>query len=80
MVVDAIPDLPSLVYVLIYDTKPDYFHSMCFKSIRWVHKTCQVYDPKSDIVPDDHFFRMNVNILYNHNMKSVNPSDQIRNV
>ena len=53
---------------------------MCCNTIKWVQKTRQVYDPESDMVCGAHFFRLNVNDLYNQNMNLVDLSDELRNV
>ena len=42
VVLDVIPDLYGPFYVLVYDTNPVHFLSMCCKSIKWVQKTRQV--------------------------------------
>ena len=77
---DGDPNLPGLVAVLVYDTNPVHFLSMCCNSIKWFHKTRQVYDPKTQMVCDAHFLRLYVNDYYNYNMNLVYLSDQIRNV
>ena len=48
-VLDGFPDLPGLVSVFFYDTNPVHFISMCYKSIKWVQKKWQVYDPKKTL-------------------------------
>ena len=45
-VLDDIPKLPALVNVSVYDTKPDHFLLICCNTIKWVQKTCKVYDPE----------------------------------
>ena len=80
VVLDVILDLPSIVSVSIYDTKSVHFFSMCCKSIKWVQKTRQEYEPKSDKVCDAHFLHVNVNDLHNHNLNSDELSDPLCNV
>ena len=79
-VLDGVPDLPGLVAVLVYDTKPVYFLSVCCNSIKWVHKKCQVYDPETKMLRDTQFLRLDINAFYNYNMHFVDLSDQIWNV
>ena len=56
VVLDGVPNLPSIVAVSVYDTKPVHFLSICCDAIKWVHKTRQVYDPETQMVRDAHFF------------------------
>ena len=77
---DGFLNLPGLVYVLVYYMKPFYFLSVWCNTIKWVQKTYQVYDPKTDMVLDTHFLCLNVNNYYNHNMDSFDLSDQLSNV
>ena len=79
-VIDVVPGLPGIVSVLVYETKLGHFLSMCYNTINWFHKTWQVYDPKTEVLHDAHFFRLNVNDLYNHNIKSVDLIDQLWNM
>ena len=60
-VLGRVPDLPSLVSMLVCDKKPVHFLSMCFNVIKCVQKTRQVYDPKIKMVRDAQFFHLNVN-------------------
>ena len=53
---------------------------MCCDASKWVQKTRQVYDPKTQMVRDAHFFSLNVKDSQNYNTNSVDLSDQIRNV
>ena len=80
VVLDGVPNLPGLVSVSVYDTKPDHFLLMCYNTIKWVQKTRQVYDPKIDVVHGAHFFLLNINHLYNHNIDLIDLSDQLRNL
>ena len=69
--IDDIPDLPIPVAVSVYDKNTVHFILMCCNAIEWVQKIRQVYEPKSDMVRDTYFYRLNVNDLYNHNMNLV---------
>ena len=77
---DGVPDIPGLVAVSFYETKPAHFLSMCCNSIKWVQKIRQVYDPEKKMVCDTHFLRLNSNYSYDYNMKSFDLSDQLRNM
>ena len=79
-VIYEIPDLTGLIYVLVYETKPVHFLSICYNEIKWIHKTNQVYDPESEIVCDAHLLSLNINKSYNHNINSADLSDQLQNV
>ena len=76
----GVHDLPGIVDFLVYDTKPVHFILMCCNSIQWVHKKRQVYDPKTQMVRDAQFLRLNGNDSCNYNMNSVYLSVQLRNV
>ena len=78
--IDGISDLPSIVAVPVYDTKPINFLLMCCNTIKWVQKTRQVYEPKTQMVRDAHFLRLYVNGSYNYNMNLVDLSDKLWNV
>ena len=73
----GVPDLPVIVSVSVYDINPVHFLLMCCNDIEWVYKKCQVYVPKSDMVLDPHFLRLNVNDSYNQKMNLVDLSDQL---
>ena len=77
---DDIHDLPGLVAVSVYDTKPLHFLSMYCHTIKCVKKTRQLYDHTTHMVRDTYFLRLNVNYSYNYNMNLVYLSDQFRNV
>ena len=77
MVLDTVTNMPSLSTVLVNDTKYICFLSIFCNTIEWFKKACQVYDPETDMVLDAHFLHLNVNNLYNHNMNSVDLSDQL---
>ena len=66
--------------VSVYDKKPVHSILMCCNAIKWVQKTWQVYDSETKMVHDAHFFFLNLNDSYNHNMSSVDLIDQLRNV
>ena len=68
-VIDVIPDLTGLVSALVYGTNCVCFLLVCFNFIKWVQKTRQVYDPKTKMVRDAHFLRLDVTCSYNYNMK-----------
>ena len=53
------------------------FYQFVATPLNGFKKACQVYDPETDMVLDAHFLHLNVNNLYNHNMNSVDLSDQI---
>ena len=53
--IDGVPDLPSLVGVSVYETKPVNFISVYCNAIKWVQKTGQVYEPKTKMVRDAQF-------------------------
>ena len=59
-VLDGIYDLPSIVAVPVYDTKPINFLLMCCNTIKWVQKTWQMYDPETKMLRDHHFLRLDV--------------------
>ena len=80
MLIYGIPNLSSLVSVSVYETKPVRVLSMCCNTIKWVQKTQQVYDPKTQMVRDTHFLRLNVNYSYYYNMNSFDLSDKLQNV
>ena len=61
VVLGGISDLPGLVAVLFYDTKPVQFLSIFFNAIKWVQKTWQVYDQETEMVRDARFLSINVN-------------------
>ena len=67
-VCDDFPCLPILYSESVYDTKLVHFVSMCCNTIKWFHKTKQVYYHKIKMVHDSHFLIFNVNDSYNHNM------------
>ena len=73
----VIPDLPSLVYVSVYHTKPVSFILVFCNAIKWVQKTRQVCDPNKKMVCDAHSSHLNVNYSYNYNMKYIYLSDQL---
>ena len=77
---DGMPDLSGIVSVLVYYTKSVSFLSICCDAIKQFQKTRQVYDLKSDMVCDAHFFCINVNDFYNHDTESVDLSYQLQNV
>ena len=79
-VIDGVPDLTGLVAVPVYDTKPVHFILMCCNGIKRIQKTRQVYETKTDMAQDALFLYLDVNALYNHNMKWFGLSDQLRNV
>ena len=79
-VLDGVPDLPGLAAMLFYDTKPVHFLSMCCNAIEWIHKTRQLYDPKTQMMRDAHLLQINVKDSYNYNMNSVEPSEQLLNL
>ena len=80
VVLDVAPYLPRIFAVLVYDTNTVCFLLMCCNAIEWVNYKRQVYDPKTEMVCDDYFLRLNVNNSYNNNMKLVDLSDKICNV
>ena len=80
VVLDGVPNLSGLVNLLVYEKKTVHFFLMCCNANKWVHKTRQVYDPKTYMVSDTHFSRLNVDYSYNHNMNLVDLSDQLRNM
>ena len=77
---DGFPDLHGLVSMSIYETNPVHCLLMCCNTIKWVQKKRQVHDPKTKMVRDAHFLRLNVNDSYNHNPNSVDLSDQLQNM
>ena len=77
---DGVPYLPSILALLVYDTKLVHYLSMCCNVLKRVQKIQQVYDPKTEMVRDAHFLPLNINDSYNHNMNSVDLSDQLQNV
>ena len=79
-VLDGVPNLPILFVVLVYDINTVHFILLCYNTFEWVYKTWQVYDPKTEVVWDVHFLRLNVNYSYNHNRNSVDLSDQLQNM
>ena len=79
-VIDGILELSVIVAVSVYDTKPVHFLLMCCNAIKWVQKIWQVYKPKTEMVRDAHFLRLNVNDSYNHTTDLVDLSDKIQNV
>ena len=79
-VLGGVSDLPGIVSVSVYDTKPVHFLSMCYNTIKWVEKTRQVRDTETEMVRDANFFYLNVDGSYNHNMNSVDLIDQLRNL
>ena len=79
-VVDDVHDTTVLVSVSVYNTKPFHFISMCCNTVKQVQKKRQVYGSESDMVRDAHFLLLNVNDSYNHNINSVDLSDQLQNV
>ena len=72
--------LNFLVFLLCWfmTQRPVHFLSMCFNAIKWDHKTRQVYDPETQMVPYAHFLHLSVDGYYNYNMKSIDLSDQLR--
>ena len=80
VVLDDIPDLPLLVDVLVYYTKPVHFLSTLCIIIKCVHKKWQVYDPRTQMVRDTQFLYFNVNDSYYYNMILVDLSYQLWNV
>ena len=79
-VLDSVPDLPGLVTMLLYETKPVHFLSVYYNAIEWIQKTRQVYDPETKMVCDAHFLRLNVNDSYSYNMNLVDLRYQLWNV
>ena len=79
-VLDSFPDLPGLVTMLLYETKPVHFLSVYYNAIEWIQKTRQVYEPETKMVHDAHLLHINVEVSYNYNMNSVNISDQLLNL
>ena len=79
-VLDSFPDLPGLVTMLLYETKPVHFLSVYYKAIEWIQKTRQVYEPETKMVCETHFLRLNVNDPYNYNTKLVELSNKLGNV
>ena len=76
-VLDGIPDLTGIVTVSVYDKNSVNIILMCCNTIKRFHKTRQVYDPKTKMVCDAHFFRLKFNDSYNYNMNLVDLSDQL---
>ena len=64
----GVPNIPGLVYVSVYVSKPVNFLSIFCNAIKWFQKTRQVYDPITEMVRDTHFLCMNAKDTYNHNM------------
>ena len=72
------PEVPDLVAILVYNTKPVNFMSMCCKTVQWVKKTFKVYDKKTNKSKNSTFLWLNINDLYNKEMGNVDIADQIR--
>ena len=78
--INGFPDLPGIVDMLVYDTKPVNFLLICYNAIKWVQKKRQVHDPKTNMVCDAQFLSLNINDSYYYNINPVDLSDQLRNV
>ena len=72
------PEVPDLVAISVYDTKPVNFLSMCCETVQWVKKTRKIYDHSLNKVRERTFLRLNINDLYNKEMGDVDIADQIR--
>ena len=67
-----------LVAVLVYDTEPVHFLSMCCDEIKWVEKNCSTWDKNSECMRDGRFLWMCINDSYNLHMGNVDVNNQLR--
>ena len=68
-------DVPNLVAVSVYDTKPVHFISTVCECIEWVLKTRRVWNEAKQRMEKLGFLRLNVNDDYNRDMNSVDIAD-----
>jgi hypothetical protein len=71
-------DCPNLVSVSVYDTKPVHFLSMVCESIKWIEKSCPVFNPKEKQMTPMSFMWLNINDAYNSDMGHLDVADQLR--
>ena len=71
-------DMPQLLAVSVYDTKPVHFLSTIEESIEWVPKTRQVWNESKQRKTGLQFLRLNINDSYNQDMNAVDIADQLR--
>ena len=74
------PDMPDLVAVSVYDTKPVHFFSARCDKVQWIEKTRKVFDKAVSKTKKMKFLRLNIVDEYNHGMGHVDIADQLRNV
>jgi hypothetical protein len=72
-------DMPDLVVVSVYGTKPVHFISTVCDCIEWVLKTKKVWNERKQRMENLRFLRLNVNDDYNKDMNAVDIADQLRN-